>query len=145
VTDTPPVTETPPTQPPRPPVLPPAFPTPRPPIRRRPRRPPESEEERDQQRQLDTERDADFRLFETVDTGGPAVGFGAETFTALATGPFEERQVAEGSTDEFYAGELPAASFLNPDDDEEEGVAFVSGLFGLDLGLGVGGGGQDDT
>ncbi|MDB2226198.1 hypothetical protein PM023_16245, partial [Halorubrum ezzemoulense] len=143
VTDQPPVTDTPPTTTPRPPARPPAFPPARPPVRRRPRRPPEPEEERDRQRQRDTGRDAEFRLFETADDGGPAVGFGAETFAALATGPFEQRQPAAGSTDEFFSGELPAAGFLNPDDDDEEGVAFVSGLFGLGLGLGLGGGPDD--
>lgn len=139
VVDVPPVTDTPAPPTNRPPTRPPAFPPARPPAPRRPRRSSESEEEPDRQRQRDTEPEPEFRLFGTADDGGPAVGFGAETFAALATGPFGEREVAEGSTDEFYAGELPAASFLDPaDDDEEEGVAFVSGLFGL----GLGGGGR---
>jgi hypothetical protein len=140
VVDTPPVTDTPTPPTNRPPSRPPAFPPFRPPRRRRPPRRPEPEEERDRQRQRDRQPQREFRLFDTVDTGGPAVGFGAETFAALGTGAFGEREVAEGATGEFYGGELPAASFLDPDEDDEEGVAFVSDLFGLTLGGGGGGG-----
>jgi len=135
--DIPPATTPTPTPTPRPPRRPPAFPPARPP--RRPPRPPRDEEEdRDQRRQPEPTRDNEFRLFERVDAGGPAVGFGAETFAALGTGAFGEREVAEESVGEFYAGELPAASFLNPDEEDEEGVAFVSNLFGLNFGGGGG-------
>ena len=68
---------------------------------------------------------------ETERSGGPAVGFGAETIDALARGPFRQRELP----DEIGTGpspEIPTAGLVDPDPDEEEAVSFVSDLFGLD-------------
>ncbi len=130
VVDVPPVTDTPTPPTNRPPSRPPARPPARPPVRRRPRRPRDDErEERDERQRPAPEPQAEFGTFETVDAGGPAAGYFAETLTALSIGPFGEREPAAGSEADFYGGELPTSGLVDAEGDDAEAVENVSALF----------------
>ena len=116
------------------PPLRPGRPTPRP-------RPPNIDFDGPEQREtgdglLGLDRETDRAA-----AGAPVVGFGAETFDALARGAFQDRELPDEIGD-GVSPELPTAALVDPDDDEEEGVGFVGDLFGLDVG---GGGGRRDT
>ena len=104
-------------------------PTPRPP---RPR-PPNFEFGSDTGRERQSADSASLDVFGRGDSGPLAVGFGAETIDALARGAFRERELP----DEIGTGpspEIPTAGLVEPDEEDEEAVGFVSDLFGLDAG-----------
>jgi len=115
------------------PINRPGRPTPRP-------RPPNFEFGGPEQRETDDDLLGLGRAGERAAAGGPVVGFGAETFDALARGAFQDRELPDEIGD-GVSPELPTAALVDPDDDEEEGVGFVGDLFGLDVG---GGGGRRD-
>ncbi|MFW5949417.1 MAG: hypothetical protein ACOCSD_07465 [Halolamina sp.] len=138
------------------------IPTLTPPGRRGRPRPPEPEIDAGGGPEPSAADEADFRTFDTEDTGGPAVGYFAETLDAFARGPFRERELAEGSESDFYSGELPTAGFADADAEEADAFANASGLFfgapapadadgdsddgaGFGLGFNLFGGGRDDT
>ena len=104
-------------------------PTTRPP---RPR-PPNFEFDSDTGRERQSADSASLDVFGRGDSGPLAVGFGAETIDALARGAFRERELP----DEIGTGpspEIPTAGLVEPDEEDEEAVGFVSDLFGLDSG-----------
>ena len=125
-TDQPPVTDTPPTN--RPPGRTPAFPPVRPPVPRRPRRPPEPDEEPDPLI-LGDDDDDDEPAPRPAAEAPLLPGFGAETFTAFATGAFGARELASGADEPSLVGELPTETLADPSDDEAGALAAVSEQF----------------
>lgn len=128
-TGTPPVTDTPVPQTPRPPARPPVVPAVRPPVPRRPRRPPEREAaEPDPLIVVDDDDDDEPAPRPAVEA--PLLpGFGAETFTAFATGGFGARELASGADEPSLVGELPTQTLADPSDDEAGALAAVSEQF----------------
>ena len=129
VTGTPPVTDTPVPQTPRPPTRTPVPPAVRPPVRRRPRRPPERDEERDPLILGDDDDDDDEPAPRPAAEAPLLPGFGAETFTAFATGAFGTRELATGADEPSLVGELPTQTLADPSDDEAGALAAVSEQF----------------
>jgi hypothetical protein len=101
----------------------------RPPVPRRPRRPPEREAaERDPLILVDDDDDDEPAPRPAVEA--PLLpGFGAETFTAFATGAFGARELASSADAPSLVGELPTQTLADPSDDEAASLAAVSEQF----------------
>ena len=61
------------------------------------------------------------------------VGWAAETFEGFALGAFRDPELPEGVDDPGPTGEIPTATFADPDDEEAEALGDVGRVFGFEL------------